>query len=65
MVCEMTARDPEDASAQPALFAYKPLGQLLDAPAFLLAFEARLAYVEDPSQRGERWKYVHLRDNTG
>lgn len=36
-----------------------------DAPGFLLAFEARFSVLrEDPSHRGQRWKYVHLRSNT-
>ena len=41
-------------------------GTTLGCAGFSACFRAEASVLrEDPSQRGERWKYVHPRDNTG
>ncbi len=58
--------DPLLAERGTTCGTYTALERHWDAPGFLLAFEARFIVLrEDPSHRGQRWKYVHLRGNTG
>src|SRR6267378_328152 len=57
--------DPLLAERGTTCGTYTTLERHWDAPGFLLAFEARFSVLrEDPSDRGQRWKYVHLRGNT-